>query len=116
MEKIKYQRIGSDFTNAYMIQMSTSTPPNPFYDTDSGDEWEQGSDGATVIGRFIKLYIDYMKENPVEYIASDTWERSFQLLAFGMNMKRNMRNWKRMEQIGKILRKNGGLLRKLSCV
>ena len=39
MEKIKYLRIGSDFANSYIIEMSTSTPPDPFYDTDGGDEW-----------------------------------------------------------------------------
>ena len=59
--------------------MSTSTPPDPFYDTDGGDEWETSSDGATLTGRFIQLYIDYAKENPFEYIDSDTRERSFQL-------------------------------------
>lgn len=74
MEKIKYLRIGSDFANGYMIQMSTSTPPDPFYDTDGGDEWE-----TALTGRFIQLYIDYAKENPCVYIDSDTWERSYQL-------------------------------------
>ena len=83
MEKIKYLRIGSDFANSYIIEMSTSTPPDPFYDTDGGDEWETGSDGPTLTGRFIQLYIDYAKENTFEYIDSDTGERSFQLSSFG---------------------------------
>ncbi|MDE7205483.1 MAG: hypothetical protein K2O91_27100 [Lachnospiraceae bacterium] len=74
MEKIKYLRIGSDFADGYMIQMSTSTPPDPFYDTGGGDEWVPGPDGATVTGRFIKLYIDYMKENPIDWILADKGE------------------------------------------
>ncbi|MDE7417135.1 MAG: hypothetical protein K2N44_12710 [Lachnospiraceae bacterium] len=79
MEKIKYLRIGEDFYNGYMIEMSTATPADPFCDTDGGDEWELGGDGATVTGRFIQLYIDYMKENPFDYIDSDTGERTFEL-------------------------------------
>ena len=87
MEKIKYLRIGSDFANSYMIQMSTSTPPDPFYDTGGGDEWVPGPDGATVTGRFIKLYIDYVKENPCEDIDPDTRERSFQLSNYAFRHK-----------------------------
>ncbi len=82
MKKIKYLRIGEDFNNGYMIQMSTATPPEPFYDTNGGDEWEPGGDGATVTGRFIRLYIDYVKENPFEYIDSDTGEHFLQLSQF----------------------------------
>lgn len=82
MEKIKYLRIGEDFNNGYMIEMSTATPPDPFCDTDGGDEWNSGGDGATVTGRFIRLYIDYVKENPFDYIDSDTGERSLQLSQF----------------------------------
>ena len=79
MDRIKYLLIGSDFYNRYTIQMSTAAPPDPFCDTDGGDEWETNGDGATVTGRFIKLFIDYMKENPFDYIDSCTGERSFQL-------------------------------------
>ena len=82
MEKIKYLHIGEDFDNGYMIQMSTATPPEPFCDTDGGDEWNLGGDGATVTGRFIRLYIDYVKENPFDYIDSDTGEHFFQLSQF----------------------------------
>lgn len=84
MEKIKYLRIGEDFNfnGGYMIKMSTEVPPEPFCDTDGGDEWETGGDGATVTGRFIRLYIDYIKENPFDFIDSDTGERSFQLSQF----------------------------------
>ena len=87
MEKIKYLRIGSDFANSYMIQMSTSTPPDPFYDTDGGDEWKTGSNGATLTGRFIQLYIDYAKENPFEYIDSNTRESSYQLSNYAFRHK-----------------------------
>ena len=80
MEKIKYLRIGHD--DGFIIQMSTATPPEPFCDTDGGDEWEPGGDGATVTGRFIQLYIDYVKENPFDYIDSDTGKHSFQLSTF----------------------------------
>lgn len=82
IKEIKYLRIGEDFNNGYMIQMSTASPPEPFYDTDGGDEWEPGRSGATVTGRFIRLYIDYVKENPFDYIDSDTGEHSFQLSQF----------------------------------
>ena len=74
MEKIKYLRIGSDFANSYIIEMSTSTPPDPFYDIDGGDEWVPGPDGGTLTGRFIQLYIDYAKENPFDWILADKGE------------------------------------------
>ncbi|MDE7478900.1 MAG: hypothetical protein K2M91_13315 [Lachnospiraceae bacterium] len=84
MEKIKYLRIGEDFNLGYMIQMSTASPPEPFYDTDGGDEWELGgAGGATVTGRFIQLYINYAKKNPsFYYIDSNTGKHSFQLSQF----------------------------------
>lgn len=82
MEKIKYLRIGQNFNCGYMIEMSTETPPTPFYDTNGGDEWEPGGAGATVTGRFIRLYIDYVKENPFHYTDPDTGERSFELSQF----------------------------------
>lgn len=58
--------------------MSTATPPDPFYTTDGGDEWETDG-GANVTGRFIRPYIDHVKEKPFDYIDSDTGERFFQL-------------------------------------
>ncbi|MDE7247707.1 MAG: hypothetical protein K2N43_07445 [Lachnospiraceae bacterium] len=90
MEKIKYLRIGENYYNSYMIEMSTETPPDPFCDTDGGDEWGTGGDGATVTGRFIKLYIDYAKENPFEYIDSETGKRSLQLSQYDF--------WKEFEE------------------
>lgn len=33
MKKIKYLRVGEDFNNGYIIQMSMATPPDPFCDT-----------------------------------------------------------------------------------
>ena len=33
-----------------------------------GDQWKPGGEGAVVTGKFIQLYIDYMKENPFDYI------------------------------------------------
>lgn len=79
MEKIKYLRIGSNFNNGYMIELSMATPPDPFCDTDGGDEWTPGTEGGMVIGKFIQLFIDYMKENPFEYIDSYTGEHVFEL-------------------------------------
>ena len=80
MEKIKYLRIGeSEDFNGYMIQMSTATPPEPFYDTDGGDEWITGPDGGTITGRFVRLYIDYAKKNPFDYIDSYTGRHVFEL-------------------------------------
>ncbi len=72
-------RIGDcNFGGLYTIELSTAVPPDPFYTTDGGEEW--GPDGgAVVIGRFIRLYIDYAKEKPWDYIKSGTGERFFQL-------------------------------------
>lgn len=79
MERIKYMRIGDcNFGGEYNIEMSTATPPDPFCTTDGGDEWETDG-GAIVTGRFIRLYIDHVKEDPFDYIDSDTGERFFQL-------------------------------------
>ena len=117
MEKIKYLRIGSDFANSYIIEMSTSTPPDPFYDTDGGDEWETGSNGPTLTGRFIQLYIDYAKENTFEYIDSDTGERSFQLSSFRFRHEHEYEEHEESEEYygdWEDTEKNGGLLRKLS--
>lgn len=85
MKKIKYLRIGVNFDCGcgYIIEMSTEVPPEPFYDTDGGDEWETGGGGATVTGRFIQSYIDYIKENHFESIDPDTGEQFLQLSQFG---------------------------------
>lgn len=124
MERIKYMRIGDcDFGGEYTIEMSTATPPEPFCTTDGGDEWAMGG-GANVTGRFIQLYIDYVKEEPFDYIDSDTGERffSFRHMIYGKNLKRNMKKRKRKkmmkmkkQRIGKVLRRNGNLSRKPSC-
>ena len=83
MERIKYLRIGDcDFGYEYSLEMSTATPPEPYCgDTYCGDEWEPGVYGP-LTGRFIQLYIDYAKENPFDYIDSETGERSLQLSDF----------------------------------
>ena len=71
-----------------MIEMSMAVPPEPFCDTDGGDEWKTGGNGATVTGKFIRLFIDYVKENSngkdkiFEYIDSDTEEHFLQLTQF----------------------------------
>jgi hypothetical protein len=79
MERIRYMRIGDcNFGGEYTIEISTATPPEPFCTTDGGDEWETYG-GANVTGRFIRLYIDYAKRDPFDYIESDTGERFFQL-------------------------------------
>ncbi len=41
-------------------------------------------------GRFIQLYIDYAKEDPFDYIKSDTGERFFQLPPYDI--------WKEFEE------------------
>lgn len=82
MEKIKYLCIGDcHFGGDYTIEMSTATPPKPFRDIYGGDEWETDG-GAHVTGRFIRLYIDYMKENPFEHTDWYTKEHFFQLPPF----------------------------------
>ncbi len=79
MERIKYMRIGDcDFGGEYTIEMSTAAPPEPFCTTDGGDEWKTDG-GANVTGTFIRLYIDYAKEAPWDYMESGTGERFFQL-------------------------------------
>ena len=72
-------RIGDyNFGGLYTIELSTAEPPDPFYTTDGGEEWKPDG-GANVTGRFIQLYIDYVEEEPFDYIDSDTGERFFQL-------------------------------------
>ena len=79
MERIRYMRIGDcNLGGLYTIELSTAAPPNLFYTTDGGEEWDP--DGKTVVtGRFIRLYIDYVKEKSCHYKKSDTGERFFQL-------------------------------------
>ncbi|MDE6620718.1 MAG: hypothetical protein K2K74_09595, partial [Lachnospiraceae bacterium] len=83
MERIKYLRIGDcDFGYEYSLEMSTAAPPEPYFgDTCCGDEWEPGVYGP-LTGRFIRLYIDYAKENPFDSIDPETGERTFQLSDF----------------------------------
>ncbi len=79
MERIRYMRIGDcNFGDLYTIELSTAAPPDPFYTTDGGEEWEPDCE-TVVTGRFIRLYIDYAKEKPWDYIKSGTGERFFQL-------------------------------------
>ena len=79
MERIRYMRIGDcNFGGLYTIELSTAAPPDPFYTTDGGEEWEPDCE-TVVIGRFIRLYIDYAKEKPCCYKKSDTGKRFFQL-------------------------------------
>ena len=90
MERIRYMRIGDcDFGGEYTIEISTATPPEPFCTTDGGDEWATGG-GANVTSTFIQLYIDYAKEDPFDYIDSDTGERFFQLPPYDI--------WKEFEE------------------
>lgn len=82
MERIKYLCIGDcHFGGDYTIEMSTAVPPKPFRDIYGGDEWEIDG-GAHVTGRFIRLYIDYMKENPFDLTDWYTKEHFFQLPPF----------------------------------
>lgn len=83
MERIKYLRIGEDFNCGFMIEISAETPPEPFCDTDGGDEWKTGGNGGTVTGRFLPLFIDYIKANPFDYVDSDTGKHYFQFSQFG---------------------------------
>ncbi len=38
-ERIKYLVIGESFDNDFFIELSSEIPPNPFVNTDGGDEW-----------------------------------------------------------------------------
>ena len=80
MERIKYLRIGDcHFAYEYSLEMSVAAPPEPYHgDPYCGDEWNPGVYGP-MTGRFIRLYIDYVKENPFVYTDSETGERTFQL-------------------------------------
>ncbi len=92
MERIRYMRIGDcNFGGLYTIELSTAAPPDPFYTTDGGDEWDP--DGETAVtGRFIRLYIDYAKKAPWDYIKSGTGERFFQLPPYTYTV------WKEFEE------------------
>lgn len=84
MKKIKYLRIGVGEYNGFVIEMSLNSPPEPFVDTDGGDEWEYACIENKDIPRFLKenkddtdiqlslFEFDY-KENKklTEYISSD---------------------------------------------
>lgn len=85
-------RIGDcNFGGLYTIELSTAAPPDPFYTTDGGDEWDP--DGETAVtGRFIRLYIDYAKKAPWDYIKSGTGERFFQLPPYTYTV------WKEFEE------------------
>lgn len=39
LEQIKYLRAGESFDNDFFIEVSREVPPEPFADTDGGDEW-----------------------------------------------------------------------------
>lgn len=39
VSKIKYLQIGNDFGNNFVIALSEECPPEPFYNTDGGEEW-----------------------------------------------------------------------------
>lgn len=92
MERIRYMRIGDcNFGGLYTIELSTAAPPDPFYTTDGGDEWDP--DGETAVtGRFIRLYIDYAKKAPWDYIKSGTGERFFQFPPYTYTV------WKEFEE------------------
>ena len=92
MERIRYMRIGDcNFGGLYTIELSTAAPPDPFYTKDGGEEWKR--DGETVVaGRFIRLYIDYAKKVPWDYIKSGTGERFFQLPPYTYTV------WKEFEE------------------
>ena len=51
LDHIKYVKIGtsSHFVNGFEIQLSTQTPPEPFSDTDGGDEWIDCLRGKDVV-------------------------------------------------------------------
>lgn len=100
MERIKYLRIGEDLNGDYMIEISTETPPEPFCDTDGGDEWKTGGNGATVTGRFVRLYIDYVKEEPFNRIMDpDTRESFFELSQWGF-WKKHKEEYEETEEDG----------------
>lgn len=39
LARIKYLKIGESFDNDFIIELSEQCPPEPFADTDGGDEW-----------------------------------------------------------------------------
>lgn len=39
LERIKYLKVGESFDNDFIIELSEQRPPEPFADTDGGDEW-----------------------------------------------------------------------------
>lgn len=39
LAQIKYLKIGESFDNDFIIELSEQRPPEPFADTDGGDEW-----------------------------------------------------------------------------
>lgn len=70
LEQIKYLRTGESFDNDFFIEVSREVPPEPFADTDGGDEWIFAlrdddikrflDDGDT---DFSQLYVSYTFEH-----------------------------------------------------
>lgn len=76
MDRIKYLRIGQAY-GAFVIEMSTATPADPFWDANEPDNgWDE------VVGDVIRLYIDYAKAHPFESIDSDTGKSHLQLTQY----------------------------------
>lgn len=87
MAQIRYLRIGESFDADFIAEMSTSSPPDPFVDTDGGDEWFACCLREEQIARFIrekglrhtKLYAFGFEHEKWAYArerkARENWER-----------------------------------------
>ncbi len=85
MAGIKYLHIGESFDNEFMLYVSTEIPPDPFVDSDGGDEWAfclRGDDITKLVDKFKgmeneQLYmfgLDHEDEEWEELISSDEAE------------------------------------------
>ncbi len=54
LEQIQYLRIGENFDNAFILEISKEEPPVPFSDPMGGDEWEY----CTLSGELLKKYVE----------------------------------------------------------
>ena len=87
LAQIQYLKIGESLENDFMISVSTSCPPDPFVDTDGGDEWFACCLCGEQIAQFVKdrglrnsqLSVFGFKHDNMEYAwedkAREDWEQ-----------------------------------------
>lgn len=88
MDSIKYLQIGETFGNDFMLNVSTKAPPDPFADSNGGDEWAfclRGEDISKLVEEYkdreneqLSMFgLDHEDEEWEELISSDEAEEKW---------------------------------------